>query len=321
MIRRLARQQLPATLGWGIGLALVAAAISGISIFVNGYAVRQLPDAAVYTTVKNGIAAVILVALAAATLRPAEVRAVPRRDWGWLALIGVVGGSVPFVLFFTGLAAASAPSAAFIQKTLFVWVAVLAVPLLGERLGWLQVAGLGVLLAGQAVILQPTGIVWGTGETLIAAATLLWAVETIVVARVLRRVPGQVVASARLGLGLVILVGYLIATGRLTIVAELGVEQWRWALVTGVLLAGYVATWFGALRRAPASAVTAILVLGAPVTAALAAAQAGGAAMTTALGGQALILAAGGGVAALALRNRSFGSEPTAEPATASAKV
>ncbi|HJW21496.1 MAG TPA: DMT family transporter [Candidatus Limnocylindrales bacterium] len=321
MIRRLARRELPATLGWGIGLAVVAAAISGVSIFLNGYAVRQLPDAAVYTTVKNGIATVILVALAAATLRPAGVRAIPRRDWGWLALIGVVGGSVPFVLFFTGLAEASAPSAAFIQKTLFVWVAVLAVPLLGERLGWLQVAGLGVLIAGQALILQPAGIVWGTGETLIAAATLLWAVETIVIARVLRRVPGQVVASARLGIGLVVLVGYLIATGRLSIVAGLGVEQWRWALITGVLLAGYVATWFGALRRAPASAVTAILVLGAPVTAALAAVQAGGVAMSPSLGGQTLVLAAGAGLAALALRGGAPGREPTAEPATASTRL
>ena len=59
---------------------------------------------------------------------------------------------MPFILFFTGLAQASAPSAAFIHKTLFVWVALLAVPFLGERLGWLQLAALGVLLAGQALV-------------------------------------------------------------------------------------------------------------------------------------------------------------------------
>src|ERR1041385_6884054 len=145
--------RIPISRRWGVLLALAAAAISGISIFVNAFAVKQLPDPAVYTTLKNGVAAVVLVALAAATIRPAAVRAIPRRSWGWLLVIGVVGGSVPFILFFTGLAQASAPSAAFIQKTLFIWVALLAVPLLGERLGLAQLGALLVLLAGQALIL------------------------------------------------------------------------------------------------------------------------------------------------------------------------
>jgi len=61
-------------------------------------------------------------------------------------LIAIVGGSLPFLLFFTGLSLASAPSAAFIHKTLFIWVAFLAVPFLGERLGWAQICALGVLL-------------------------------------------------------------------------------------------------------------------------------------------------------------------------------
>lgn len=293
MIRRLTGIQIPMSARWGVGLALATALISGISIFVNGFAVRQLPDPAVYTTLKNGVAAALLVGLAGATVRPVAVRAVRPRDWAWLGVIGVIGGSVPFVLFFSGLAEASAPSAAFIQKTLFVWVALLAVPLLGERLGWLQVAALGVLLAGQALVLQPSGIGWGPGETLIAAATLLWALETIVVSRVLRRIPPAVVGAARLGLGLVVLVGYLALTGRLGVVFGLSGEQWQWAFLTGLLLAAYVATWFGALRRAPASVVTAVLVLGAPVTAALAAIQAGGVHLDATLAGQGLVLSAG----------------------------
>jgi len=42
--------------------------------------------------------------------------------------------------------------------------------------------------------------------------------------------------------------------------------------VTGVILAGYVAIWFAALSRAPAVDVTAVLVIGAVITALLAAA-------------------------------------------------
>jgi drug/metabolite transporter (DMT)-like permease len=304
--------RIPSTLRWGVLLALGAALISGVSIFVNGFAVKQLPDPAVYTTLKNGLAAILLVMLAAATIHPAEVRAVSRRSWGWLAVIGIVGGSLPFLLFFTGLAQASAPSAAFIQKTLFIWVAFLAVPLLGERLGLAQLGALAVLLVGQILILAPTRITWGTGETLIAAATLLWAVETIIARRVLRTVPAALVGAGRLGIGLVVLVGYLAATGKLGAVAALSGEQWRWVLITGLLLFGYVGTWFAALTRAPASLVTAILVIGAPVTAALQAIGTGAIPALPVLTGQLLVLAAGATILASSLRRRRLAADPVA---------
>lgn len=307
--------RIPQTARWGMLLALGTALISGVSIFVNGFAVKQLPDPAVYTTLKNGVAAVLLLGLLAATTRPNAIRAIPRRSMGWLVLIGVVGGSVPFLLFFTGLAQASAPSAAFIHKTLFVWVAILAVPLLGERLGIAQLGGLAVLLVGQLLILTPAGVTWGTGETLIAAATLLWAAETIVARRVLRSVPSGVVGVARLGIGLIVLVGYLAVQGKLGAVAELGASQWLWVLVTGALLSGYVATWYAALQRAPASLVTAILVLGAPVTAALQVLWAGTVPAVPVLFGQALVLAAGG--ALIVHGTRRWRLEAASSPASA----
>ena len=302
--------RIPATIRTGVVLAFATAAISGVSIFVNGLAVKQLPDPALYTTLKNGIAAVVLVALAMATVRPAAVRAMPAGSWGRLVLIGAIGGSIPFVLFFTGLAQASAPSAAFIHKTLFIWVALLAVPFLGERLGLAQLAALAVLLVGQALILTPSGVTWGTGETLIAAATLLWAVETILARRVLASVPSGVVAAARLGFGLVVLVGYLAATGGLGGIAALQPVQWAWVLITGLFLSGYVATWFAALQRAPASLVTAILVLGAPVTAGIQALQSGHAPALPIFAGDVLVLVAGGALALLAVRRHSFVGDP-----------
>jgi len=309
MLQVLARMNPPRTLAWGIGLAVVTAVVSGLSIFVNVFAVKQLPDAAVYTTLKNGVAAVLLVALAAATVQPAAVRSISRGSWSKLVLVGVVGGSVPFLLFFAGLAQASAPSAAFIHKTLFVWVALLAVPFLGERLGWLQLAALGVLLGGQAMVLTPAGVTWGTGETMIAIATLLWAVETIVAKRVLADVPSPVVGAARLGVGLVVLIGFLAVTGKLGSVANLRPEQWTWVMVTGVLLTGYVGTWFAALQRAPASLVTAVLVLGAPVTATLQMASTGSLPALLPLVGYGLILAA-----AIALLVAGLGRRRTVSP-------
>lgn len=251
----------------GLALAGLTAVVSGVSVFVNATAVRAVGDPVLFTTLKNGVAAVLLLSMAAAVVRGPwrpERRAVP----GLLAL-GLIGGSVPFVLFFSGLAQATAPAAAVIHKSLFIWVALLAVVFLRERLGALQIGALGVLLVGQLLIQTPAGVGWGIGETMIAAATGLWAVEVIVAKRVLAGVPAPVAAVARMGIGLVVLVGFVAATGGMAAVGSLQPDQWGWVLLTGLLLSAYVASWYAALQRAPASAVTAVLTLGAPITAAL----------------------------------------------------
>ena len=284
--------QIPNGLGWGLGLAFGAALISGLAIYLNGFAVKQLPDAAVYTTLKNAVAAVILIAAAIGLGAARDVRTIERQLWPTVLGVGVIGGSVPFILFFTGLAQASAPSAAFIQKTLFLWVALLAVPFLGERLGPASMVGLLVLLVGQALVLPPERIQWGTGETLILAATLLWAAETVIVKRLLGSIPVRVMAALRMGIGLVVLAGYLAVSGKVGVLAELAPMQWGWVLLTGVVLAGYVATWFAALQRAPASVVTSVLVPGAVITGFLTAVSRGTTPSATVVVGYLLIVAA-----------------------------
>jgi drug/metabolite transporter (DMT)-like permease len=283
---------IPVSVGWGIALAVCAAMISGLAIYLNAFAVKQLPDAALYTTLKNGVAAVVLLGAAVGLGAARDVRSIDRRGWVGVLLVGVIGGSIPFILFFSGLAQASAPSAAFIQKTLFVWVALLAVPFLGERLGFAPLIALVVLLVGQALVLPPDGVRWGAGETMIMVATLFWAVETILVKRLLTSIPTPLMAAARMSIGLVVLVGYLAISGRLAMVAGLSQVQWGWALLTGLILAGYVVTWFGALRRAPASVVTSVLVVGAVITGVLTGVARGTAPSPTVVGGYLLIVGA-----------------------------
>lgn len=276
----------------GALLALAAAAISGLSIYLNAFGVKLVSDAAVYTTAKNGVAAIILVGLALGLGAGKEARVLDTRRKLGLVAIAVIGGSLPFVLFFSGLAMATAPTAAFIQKTLFVWVALLAVPLLGERLGLIPVAALGVLLVGQALIAPPTGMGWGPGETMIAAATLLWAAEVILAKRLLVGMSSPLLGASRMGLGLVFLLGYLAVSGRLGGLGAIGRDGLFWVLVTGGLLAGYVTTWFAALKYAPATMVTSILVVGAVVTGVLAAVSKGTAPDTGVIAGYLLILGA-----------------------------
>lgn len=284
----------------GIYLALGTAAISGVSVFVNSFAVKQFPDPATFTTLKNAVAAILLVgALLAVGGVP---RRLGRRGWLGLAVLGVIGGSVPFLLFFTGLAEASAPAAAVIHKTLFIWVALLAAVVLRERLGAWQVGALGVLLVATLMVQPPSGVSWGGGESLIALATGLWAIETIIARRLLASVPPLVAGAGRMAFGLVVLVGYLLITGKVGAFAQLGPPQWAWVLGTGVLLAGYVATWYAALQRAPAAMVAAILTIGAPITAGLQVISTGALPAPGPLAGYLLMLLGASGVAFVMLR-------------------
>ena|SRR5690242_18482799 len=254
----------------GIGLAFVTALISGVSIYVNGRAVKHFGDATVYTTAKNAVAGGLLLALALVPIGPRVVVPPGRRQRAGLAVIAVVGGSVPFVLFFEGLARAHATQAAFIQKTLVVWVALLAVPILRERFRIPHALAIGLLIAGQAWLAGHLGTVaFGTGEAMILAATLLWAVEVVVAKRLLGSISARALGAARMALGTVLLLGWLAVSHKLDTLVRLDAGQWRWALVTGLLLTAYVGTWFAALARAQAVDVTAVLVFGAFVTALL----------------------------------------------------
>lgn len=267
---------IPATRAWGVRLALVTAAVSGVAIFVNGYAVGRFDDATSYTTVKNLVAALLLGGLVAvATARGSAAGWTPprsRRARAGLVAVGVIGGGIPFVLFFEGLGQAASTDAALLHKTLVVWVALLAVLFLRERIGPMHVLAIGAIVAGQLVLGDPGGLALGSGEAMILAATLLWSVEVVLAKRLLRELSPLTVGSSRLGIGVVLLLGWLGVTGELSELWALDVSQWGWALLTGLLLTGYVTSWFAALARAAAIDVTAVLVAGALVTAVLEAA-------------------------------------------------
>ncbi len=257
---KLAKQQ-------GIMLALAAALVSGISIYVNKFGVAQVKDPFVYTTVKNSAVVIGLLATVGLLASWKELRALTPTRWlAWIGL-GVIGGGIPFLLFFQGLSTASAASASLVQKSLFLWVALLAVPLLKERLGLWQMLGLAVLALGQFLLQPLTGWKgWGWGETLILIATVLWAVETILAKKVLGWMSSQTAALGRMGIGALVMWVFLTITGRAGTAFTLSGTQWLWIVVTAVFLMAYVWTWYSALKWAPATLVTSVLTIGALVT-------------------------------------------------------
>jgi drug/metabolite transporter (DMT)-like permease len=290
----------------GILLALTTALISGVSVWVNASGVKEFGDPTVYTTAKNLVAAAILLAVVAVGSRRGARLTRPQGagQWAGLLAVGVLGGGVAFVLFFEGLARATSTQAAFLHKTLVLWVAVLAVALLRERLQWGHWLAIGALLVGQAGLAGGVPGALGRPELLILGATLLWSVEVVVAKRLLASLSSWTIGVARMGVGSVALVGWLAVRGKLDVLGAMTGEQARWALLTGVLLAGYVGTWFAALARAQAVDVTAVLVLAAPVTAVLQAVV-DGADLGSQAGWQLLLVAAGGLVCWLGLRPRA----------------
>jgi drug/metabolite transporter (DMT)-like permease len=254
----------------GILLAALTAVISGVAVFVNGFGVRAwttISDSTTYTALKNGAAAVALILLAviATGTESRDLRSI-RRHWRGLLAVAVVGGSLPFLLFFEGLAQSTSTGAAFIHKTLVVWVAVLAVAFLRERLTWAHGAAIALLVIGQAVM-SATPTSFGRGELMILGATGLWSVETIIAKKVLAAVPPLTLGVFRMTGGAVILILFALARGGLSSLSGVTGEHVVWIVVTAFTLSAYVATWFAALARAQAVDVTAVLVTGALITA------------------------------------------------------
>ena len=259
----------------GIQWAMATAAISGLAIYVNSFGVlawKTAGGSAVYTTAKNLIAAAILLIVfwrMKPNERPPEVAPATRHRVG-LGVVALIGGALPFLLFFEGLTRATSTQAGFLHKTLVIWVALLAVPLLRERLRWPHIVAIGLLIGGQAIVQGGlTDLSMGSGEMLVLVATWLWAIEVIVNKRLLKVFNPRTVGVARMAGGGVLLIMYGIASGQAVLWSALGPAQIGWVILTGVLLSAYVLTWLTALSRAGAVDVTAVLVGGAIVTAVL----------------------------------------------------
>jgi len=249
----------------GILFAFTTAVISGFSIFFSKIFVSQM-DPLVYTVSKNVLVALILSFL---IFKPKFINILKnfsRSDWVKLVMIGIIGGSIPFFLFFTGLTLTSASNAALIHKTLFVWVALLAVPLLKERLRSLQIAGYFLIFFGSVLIASWQALNFSKGEALILSATILWAIENVVAKIVLKKISSEVVVWARMFFGSIVLLLILFFQGKISLLFTPSHPQLVSVCVGGLFLLGYVLTWYKALKYAPATVVSSILVVSVVIT-------------------------------------------------------
>mgnify|MGYP001594047691 FL=1 len=252
-------------------LALGTALISGFSNFLSKTAVTAVKDPIIFTTLKNSAVALFLIGLYFVLKRWPEIKALTKKQVIQLGAIGLIGGSIPFALFFTGLSMTSALNGALIHKTLFLWVLLFAIPLLKERVTRWQMVGVLVIFAGNIVIGGFAGFKYNVGELMILGATILWAIENIIAKVVLRELSSLTVASARMVLGSFVLLGFTYFRSGFAPIFSLSGTQWGWTLLLSAFLAGYVLTWYSALKLAPATYVAILLVPATLVTNALSA--------------------------------------------------
>src|SRR3989344_4198039 len=130
----------------GYFLVFMTAIISGFSIFINKYSVSVI-NPYIFTFLKNALVAAFLCAVVLTAINRQELKSLGKKQWGLLFLIGLIGGSIPFLLFFKGLLLTSAAGASFIHKTMFLWVIVLATIFLKEKITRVQLFA-GLMLLG-----------------------------------------------------------------------------------------------------------------------------------------------------------------------------
>jgi len=256
------------SLNKGIYFALITTFVSGLAIFANKFAVSIISPPLIFTTIKNLGVGILIISLLLVFKKWKLLKRLNRKDAFYLLLIGIIGGSIPFYLFFTGLSQIPAINAALIHKTLFIWVAIMAVPLLKERLSALQILGVVLLFSANLVVGGFSGFTFMDGEFLVLIATVLWSVENILAKKILPKIDPDIVTAARMGIGSIILLGASLLTtpASLTQVLTLSSLQWLIMIATMVTLMAYVMTWYRALKYAPATTVSSILVASTLVT-------------------------------------------------------
>ncbi len=243
----------------GYVFAALAAAISGVSVYVNGLGVRTFSDPVLYTALKDGLVGLVL--LLPLGLSPgwrAEYARLDHRTWAWMVALALTGGSVPFALFYSGLQVTTPATGALINHFQFVLVAVFAMTFLKERVRPAMWAGLAVLLVGTLLGTNLDTLRWNTGAVLIAASTVLFAIDFVIAKYLLRGLATLTVMIARMTLGTAMLFVYVALQGRLVPFSELAPAQWSFLVVTGFLLLLFTATSFTAIRHASVSTVLAI---------------------------------------------------------------
>jgi drug/metabolite transporter (DMT)-like permease len=248
--------------------------------------------------------------LAVATAARGELAAVSRRDLAIFAALGAQGITFHQWLQSTALVTSLASTSGWIVASTPVFIAVLAVLFLRERLAALQVAGIALAAVGVLLVVArgdlaslASGHLAAHGDILIVISAPNWAIFSVLSRGVLRHHPAARMLFYVMGCGWLLTSVLFFAGPGLPEVAHLTPRGWLAIAFLGIFCSGLAYVfWFDALAAVPASEVGALLYLEPLVAQGVAA---------VVLGERLLLATVGGGVVILVgvwLVNRRRGS-------------
>lgn len=243
----------------GIKLAVLTALFSGIANFVNKSAVIQTGDALLFTALKNSLAGVVVITSLVFLRKLELIKKLDKKDKINLLMIGIIGGALPFYLFFSALTQIPALNAALIHKTLVFWTAIMATVFLGEKVKLMQFAAIGLIYSANLITGSFKGFSYSGPELWVLLATLFWSVENVISKKTLRKVDPDLVIAARMGIGSLILLSAVLISGKADQLLTIDINQYLVISGVAVLLYGYMATWYRALQYIPLTLAATIL--------------------------------------------------------------
>jgi drug/metabolite transporter (DMT)-like permease len=244
-----------------MGLAFVAALWGGAFVAIRNLDASGRISASTITLLRFVLTAAVM-APVLAFRRPH----IARGDWWRVGVMAVLGGLVYHLALNEGERFVSAGVASLIVASVPVMVAVLAVRFLGERMTAMRAAGIGLAVAGVAVL-----VVWGSGgslavHNLVGALLVLvsptaWAISIVIGKPMVRRYDPIALTSLVMVLATLYIVPFTIVPTVHDLPGLTGGDWLQLAYLAGGCTALAYAIWYTALRHLEATTVAGYIYL------------------------------------------------------------
>ena len=133
-----------------IGWALFSALFAGITAVLAKIGVAGV-DSNLATAIRTTVVLVVSWGIAAATQKPGSLSEISRRTWVFLLLSGLAT-TASWLCYFRALQMGPASRVAPVDKLSVVFAIAFAGIFLHEKLGWHQMAGAGLIVAGAILL-------------------------------------------------------------------------------------------------------------------------------------------------------------------------
>ena len=229
------------TLGWGLNWPAMKLLLANLPVL----------------TTRSMAGVLGLAVLTAVALARRETLAVPPRLWLRLIIAALLNVTAWMGLASFSLLWLAAAEATIVCYTMPVWASLMAWAILGEKPGAARLAGLALALSGLALLVLGQGLAVGLdkapGVALGLGSALLFSLGTVITKRWPLGLPPTAGAAWQVGLGILPL-GLLALAFDEPHASAITPRDWALLAYGGVFALGLCyLTWFGALRRLPAS--------------------------------------------------------------------